>query len=94
MYYAKISQGYLCASYAQIADRFGKHQQIEDYDGWEVKIEGLEIQIVTFDYEDPKSEQVFTIYSHHIGALELLGDIFGVESISTYKPLRIINGAA
>lgn len=87
MEYTKISQGYLCVPYTEIEKRYGKHQQIEDYDGWNIEINSLEICIAFFDFEDPECNEVFTIHSHHIDALELLVQEFGQEAISTYRPV-------
>ena len=85
MEYTAIHQGYLCVPYAQIVSRFGKIQQIDDYDGWEIELNGLPIEIVTFD-EQPEAETAFSIYSHHLDSLKLLAQEVSRQSISTFKP--------
>lgn len=94
MEYTIINQGYLCVSYTQIVSRFGGIKKINDYDGWEVELNGLPIEIVTFDYPEPETETTWSIYSHHLASLELLATEFGIENISTYRPIKITHLAA
>lgn len=89
MEYTVIHQGYLCVSYTQIVQHFGEIKEINDYDGWEIELNGLPIEIITFDYENPKTETVWSIYSHHLASLELLAQEFGIDSISTSRPMEL-----
>jgi hypothetical protein len=66
----------------------------DDYDGWEIELNGLPIEIVTFDYEEPETETAFSIYSHHIASLELLAQEFGVNTICDTRPVQINQLAA
>lgn len=89
MEYTVIHQGYLCVSCTQIVKRFGEIKQIDDFDGWEIELDGLPIEVITFDHEEPETEDAWTIYSHHLASLELLAQEFGTENISTYRPIKI-----
>jgi hypothetical protein len=94
MEYTVIHQGYLCVPYTQMVSRFGKIKQINDYDGWEIELNSLPIEIVTFDYEQSETETAFSIYSHHLASLELLAQEFGIENISTHRPIEVTKLAA
>ncbi|MGL5944236.1 MAG: hypothetical protein ACRC2S_28475 [Waterburya sp.] len=94
MEYTFIRQGYLCVPYTQLVKRFGEMKQIEDYDGWEIELNGLPIEIVTFDFEEPETETAFSVYSHHIASLELLAQEFGVNALSNIRPVQINQLAA
>ena len=85
------NQGYLLASYEQIKAKFGEIWQIEDYDGWQVNLNFLDIEIITFDSENPKSETVWHIHSNHISALRELGEIFGLDKVMVKKPKEALS---
>lgn len=76
-------QGHLYCSYRQIAREYGPISPIgsdKDYFGWSLDIDGLKIEIVSFDWEEPKSETKWVIYSPHPDALRFLGEVFGEEA--------------
>lgn len=81
------NQGYLCVPYEEIKAQFGEMSQIEDYDGWELYIDFLSIELITFDSEEPKSEKAWHINCDNVQALRVLGDIFGMERISIKRPM-------
>lgn len=76
-------QGHLYCTYRQIAREYGEISPIgsdKDYFGWSLDIDGLKIEIVTFDWENPKSETKWVIYSSHPDALKFLSEVFGEEA--------------
>ena len=86
--YGKEFQGYLYSSVWHISKKYGELSAIgqdKDYKGWEIEIEGLEIELATTDWEEAEKETKWSIYSHHVGSLELLANEFGQENICDGK---------
>lgn len=76
-------QGHLYCTYRQIAKEYGEISPIgsdRDYFGWSLDIDGLKIEIVTFDWEEPKSEIKWIIYSPQPDSLKFLSEVFGEEA--------------
>jgi hypothetical protein len=82
--YQKSKQGYLRAGCHNLSQRYGKISPINDerdLKGWAIEIEGLEIWILTFDWEEAEKEIKWTIYSHHLDSLKLLSKVFGQDNV-------------
>lgn len=84
--YQDKNQGCLYATAWELEKKYGKISVIgaeKDYKGWQVEIEGLKIEIVTFDWEEAEKETKWAIYAHHCDALSLLCNVFGNERVDS-----------
>ena len=85
-------QGYLLESDWSISKHFGKLQPIgsnKDYQGWEIELNGLEIEIYTLDWEDARNETKWAIASIHPDCLKFLADLFGAEAVRTVEEMDV-----
>ncbi|MGL5941901.1 MAG: hypothetical protein ACRC2S_16300 [Waterburya sp.] len=93
----KEKQGYLYAGATAIAKKFGKLKPIGsdlDYQGWKIELEGLEIEIATYDWEEAHLEIKWIVYATHPDALKFLAREFGEETVRNARVDDVFGSAA
>jgi hypothetical protein len=81
----KSQQGVLWAGCHSLTKKFGKIAILgenQDYQGWSIELKGLAIELITLgDWDEPQLETKWYVYSHHLDAMTLLSDLFGMGNI-------------
>lgn len=54
----------------------------QDYQGWSIELKGLAIELITLgDWDEPQLETKWYVYSHHLDAMSLLAELFGMDNL-------------
>lgn len=76
----KQKQGELCISHYSLSRKYGKITAIgeeRDYKGWQIEIKGLQIDLVTYNWEEVDQSSIWSVYAANPESMVFLAEIFG-----------------